>query len=679
MDSDEHNPFGDIEQDNNPSFYGNPSVINDPYGHSHQSEVLAEDDIQPLVEGVPSYEEQVSASALREQAHPEEQTHSHAHTHVHNASHRNGGVQSLQGQQQPHRSDRFARSSANGGLNINDSLVISSKIASLIHEDISIKVISTEKLVSSSSVIVYCIELRLKSTPPGSGIIVKRRYSEFKSLRDNLMRLFPTLIIPPIPQKHTLLTYLITSLNNNEEISIIETRKRLFECFLNDLILHSNPRIRDCLILHKFLDPNYEMCWENALNEPPITLIPDNLLLANPINPINQNGLYSLLPVLNGYEPGSSDGMVLGDNLGSLKRLNEDLKKLSPIIRIDAEDNGGVKQESSGAASLFTEIPNTLMNFEASFSHSIKITTDLDKLNTRTSTHLKLLVSTLIELGSNLNNFSLQIHSPDLSGQTIGEREINLANQVEKFGSTIDSVFLNYESYTMNSFIPKWQEPIHQLIQHYLTAIQLLRFYKLKLIQFKILKKARARKTLELDAMTNSLDSQSNINDALKNGLSLNSPSITEAVKKFEQKQRKFKKSLLVGNKKSWYGLFGGKAYSNLNYETLKQANEQQQTPVGGKLYATEELSNAQQYQYKHKIEQIEQEINKLDQLISLTNNDMIELTKDLEINFQEFLNMLEKRWLMAMLEFIRGGKKLFQENLQSWEGMKSGIPDITT
>lgn len=33
---------------------------------------------------------------------------------------------------------------------------------------------------------------------------VKRRYSEFESLRKSLLKLYPILLIPPIPEKHTL-------------------------------------------------------------------------------------------------------------------------------------------------------------------------------------------------------------------------------------------------------------------------------------------------------------------------------------------------------------------------------------------------------------------------------------------------------------------------------------------
>ncbi|CAK7900599.1 sorting nexin-41 [[Candida] anglica] len=655
MDPNDHsNPFGDIEPDNNPSFYGNPSVINDPYGKLN-NELSNNDSIAISGEYHTDEDEIVDVQNIPQTSNERPIKHKHSHSN-------NGG-----------------------GLNINDSLVMSNKISQIIHNKSSLKidVTSTERLMNST-VIVYCIHLSLEGESGDSDIVVKRRYSEFKSLRDNLMRLFPTLIIPPIPQKHSLFTYLMSTINNSEEMSIIQTRRRLFSSFLNDLVFNSNERISNCRLLHKFLDPNYEMCWDNAIHEPPISLVPDHLLLANPIDPTNQNGLYSLLPNINGGYDSSGVPSGTTDNLGPLKKYNEDLHKLKEQIHVlelkqskqgDLLESGKTNTESLLlTTSKFSEIPIDLMKFETNFFHSIKISNDLDKLNTRTGKNLKSLIGTLIELGSNLNNFSLQVHSPEQNGT-----ELTLASQIEKFGSTIDSVFLNYESYIMNSFVPKWQEPIHQLIQHYLTAVQLLRFYKLKLIQYKLLYKSRIRKSQELESFTINLDSQQQINEALKNGLELNSPSITEAVRKFESKQRKYKNSLSGSHKKSWYGLFGGKSTSSANYESFKRSNEALSSPgrgegVNNPLEASEEISNAHQYQFKNKIEQIEREIVKLDQLIDLTNVDMVDLTKELEVNFEDFMRLLEKRWLVVMIDFIRGGKKLFEENLGSWQNMKDSI-----
>ena len=168
MNPNDNNLFGDIEQDNNPSFYGNQSFLRDPYGKSKQT-------CPPSVtsNGDPSITNDDN-----------------------NLAHNNDLV--------------------------SNSIVLSKKIEQMVNDpNLQINVISSERMINSS-VVAYSIEL---SSFDDNRMIVKRRYSEFKSLRDNLQILFPTLVIPPIPEKHTLFTYLINSIDNSKELNIIETRE----------------------------------------------------------------------------------------------------------------------------------------------------------------------------------------------------------------------------------------------------------------------------------------------------------------------------------------------------------------------------------------------------------------------------------------------------------------------
>lgn len=64
-------------------------------------------------------------------------------------------------------------------------------------------------------------------------IEVSRRYSEFASLRSALVNLHPTLIIPPIPEKHTMADYAAKPTKAKEDINIIDLRKRMLGVFLN--------------------------------------------------------------------------------------------------------------------------------------------------------------------------------------------------------------------------------------------------------------------------------------------------------------------------------------------------------------------------------------------------------------------------------------------------------------
>jgi len=85
------------------------------------------------------------------------------------------------------------------------------------------------------------------------GLEVKRRYSEFASLRAELVRLHPTLIVPPIPEKHTMADYAAKPTKAKEDAGIIELRKRMLAVFLNRC-----RKMKDILedgVFWRFLDP----------------------------------------------------------------------------------------------------------------------------------------------------------------------------------------------------------------------------------------------------------------------------------------------------------------------------------------------------------------------------------------------------------------------------------------
>jgi hypothetical protein len=83
---------------------------------------------------------------------------------------------------------------------------------------------------------------------------VRRRYSEFASLRDALTRLHPTLIVPPIPEKHTMADYAANPTNAKQDQQIIDLRKRMLAVFLNRC--RRMDEIRTDGVWWRFLDPN---------------------------------------------------------------------------------------------------------------------------------------------------------------------------------------------------------------------------------------------------------------------------------------------------------------------------------------------------------------------------------------------------------------------------------------
>ncbi|KAG6919002.1 hypothetical protein DXG01_010241 [Tephrocybe rancida] len=120
------------------------------------------------------------------------------------------------------------------------------------------------------------------------------RYSEFESLRANLVKLYPTLIIPPIPSKQTIGDYAVKQAKAKEDAALIARRKRMLQTFLNRVARH--PILSNEHVFHRFLDG--EVSWTEVLNSPPLSLLPKNILKAPSHNPTDQNAspAYAALP-----------------------------------------------------------------------------------------------------------------------------------------------------------------------------------------------------------------------------------------------------------------------------------------------------------------------------------------------------------------------------------------------
>ena len=85
----------------------------------------------------------------------------------------------------------------------------------------------------------------------------RHRYSEFESLRLNLTKLYPTLIIPPIPSKQTIGDYAIKQAKVREDTALIARRKRMLQTFLNRIARH--PILSNEHVFHRFLQG--EVSW----------------------------------------------------------------------------------------------------------------------------------------------------------------------------------------------------------------------------------------------------------------------------------------------------------------------------------------------------------------------------------------------------------------------------------
>ncbi|GAA5907451.1 PX and BAR domain-containing protein [Sporobolomyces salmoneus] len=143
---------------------------------------------------------------------------------------------------------------------------------------------------ASAPYIVYCIRYE--------GREVRRRYSDFVSLRAALATLHPCFVVPPLPPKNTLSSYAIAGTNPSkakEDVALIARRRRMLSTFLNRT--HSHKVLGSDRVFQRFLDP--ETPWLDVLHSPPVTLVPKNPLRAAASDPTDPDllALFANLPL----------------------------------------------------------------------------------------------------------------------------------------------------------------------------------------------------------------------------------------------------------------------------------------------------------------------------------------------------------------------------------------------
>jgi hypothetical protein len=241
-------------------------------------------------------------------------------------------------------------------------------------EEITITEAGKSREGSSRGVIVYTIQLR--------EIAVRRRYSEFESLRNTLAKLFPTLIIPPIPEKHSMSDYAAAPTKAKEDTTIIEHRRRMLAVFLNRC--KSMKQVRQHSIYQKFLDPN--VSWNEVLSSPPVSLLPKQILKAPPLDPASESIAHTYLPI-----PSSS---------ATLRNQDDPIYQNAELHAKEYEN---------------------------------LVSGSLEKVNRRIIKRYAEQATDLSELGAKFNAFSLEEHQA-------------LASAIEKVGQAIDNSYISTEA-----------------------------------------------------------------------------------------------------------------------------------------------------------------------------------------------------------------------------------------
>jgi hypothetical protein len=317
--------------------------------------------------------------------------------------------------------------------------------------DDDIQIVDAQKTsdgVGASTYIAYLIQC--------GNLSAKRRYSEFASLRDALVMLHPTLIIPPIPSKHSLTDYAARQAKAKEDATIVARRKRMLQVFLNRIKDHE--KLNKSAVFRRFLDGRWS--WHEITSSPPLSMLPKSNLrapAADPASPHASPAYLALpLPPANGVSPLKNPNQRFADSEAFTERFRNHMQG------------------------------------------------SLEKTNRRVLKRWTEASSDYAELGAVLNEFSLSE-----SG--------SLANAIERTGQSADATFMAIGN-MLHDWEVRFTEPLSEYSQFASVLQKLLRWRHQKHLQYELAEDALEAKRLQLDELERIEAEATRLNRALESG-----------------------------------------------------------------------------------------------------------------------------------------------------------------
>ncbi|KXS94798.1 hypothetical protein AC578_4049 [Pseudocercospora eumusae] len=334
-----------------------------------------------------------------------------------------------------------------------------------------------------------------KNTEGGGGFItytirtgeieVRRRYSEFASLRQTLVSLHPTLVIPPIPEKHSIADYAAKPTKAKEDAGIIELRQRMLATFLNRC--RRMKEVREDGVWWRFLDPN--VSWNEVLHSHPAASVPKNNLKAPPLDPANPSQAHQWLPI-----PASNA------KLRSASGSSASGTPTSPP-RGSAFPSAAAHSTPDVQFARFPPLNQTLSESEldpyfSSFENSSKeletlLTGSMEKVNARLLRHMASLGEDLMDLGARYNAFSLS------------EQSQSVAMAIEKAGQACDFTYIQSRDLS-HALSAGFAEPMRESAQFASVVRSVLKYRVMKRVQEEMTRDELEKKKSRLEQLERS-------------------------------------------------------------------------------------------------------------------------------------------------------------------------------
>ncbi|KAI9679601.1 MAG: Sorting nexin, cytoplasm-to-vacuole targeting pathway/endosomal sorting [Trizodia sp. TS-e1964] len=369
-----------------------------------------------------------------------------------------------------------------------------SRIEQILHDNPELQIEITDagkNHESGGGYIVYTIRT--------GNLEVRRRYSEFNSLRATLVNLHPTLVIPPIPEKHSMADYAAKPTKAKEDLGIIDLRKRMLSVFLNRC--RRMQKVREDGVWWRFLDPNAS--WSEVLLSHPVSSIPKSIMKAPPLNPAYPTPAHSYLPIPSASAKLRSPAATSATGM--------------PNQASDFASKPSTASHTIPGPQIFGRFPPTSQNLSEqdldpyfiSFESSTRdlellLQGNIEKVNKRTLTHLSSLGMDMNELGARYNAFSLSEQSP------------SLAAAVERVGQAVDNSYIATEELS-SSLGAGFAEPMRESAQFAGVVRSVLRYRVLKRIQEEMTKDELGKKRALLESLERSETEAKRIEQYLNN------------------------------------------------------------------------------------------------------------------------------------------------------------------
>lgn len=540
---------------------------------------------------------------------------------------------------------------------------------------------SNEGMINTlKTYIVYSIQL-INNDDPSDEIQTRRRYSDFESLRDVLKKIFPLIIIPPIPPKNyfrfSMLNDLVsgnilqssnTSSNNStgantstnttnglgsnstnysyinsthlNKNKLIEHRKRLLSNFLNNCL--AIPQIRNLEFFAKFLDPNANWTDEITLIS---SQLPKSIYLLNPENGLKTDSIYANLP-----NPVGNHSI----NMSFWKPLQENKKKLTKKTN-KILNNGNTEassQPSTGTTSPVNHSPDFIKN------KYIIDNSCLDDINKKIMANFIGLANDYTELGTIFNSFSLilsdspMIRSAKAKNNHEEDSKLNLI--FDKIGQIFDRSYITIST-LIADLETKFSEPLGEAVQ-YSTILQFIeKFERRKVRQKRLLEDDVKDKKQELEELLKAEEESSKIENVMHaqpiskhSGLNSRGTNSTQNV------------NLSIKSTNSKY-----KYLPNMN--SFKKITQ----------YVTDIIDQNPEQTRKQKITSLQEKIGTLEKCQGIMLQDISYITDEINKNFKLFHTKQLKIIYEILLCYNGFLVEWAKKNVDIWEEIKDEVEKL--